>query len=191
KASTVAWGLVKWGKWVWIVVVHSVTRGWQDIVFLLGCMGYTTSHTMPDGGVFCHSAMLWRCYLLKNLPQKAAPHRMAWRGQRAWPAGPVAEAKTARGGDAGHAQTSRAWEPHGARTGWAVWLRGPDHMGVGAGLGAGSRLGSPRGSRGVAGALAGQRARVAAGGVARAAADASPGDCAGEHTSGQAGSFDQ
>src|SRR5215813_6932089 len=73
KASTVAWGLVKWGKWVWIVVVHSVTRGWQDIVFLLGCMGYTTSHTMPDGGVFCHSAMLWRCYLLKNLPQKGRP----------------------------------------------------------------------------------------------------------------------
>src|SRR6266446_9277635 len=70
KASTVACGLVKWGKWVWIVVVHSVTRGWQDIVFLLECMGYTTSHTMPDGGVFCHSAMLRRCYLLKNLPQK-------------------------------------------------------------------------------------------------------------------------
>ena len=50
-----------------------------------------------------------------------APPRMAWSGQRACPARPVAEAKTARGGDAGHAQTSRAWEPHGARTGWAVW----------------------------------------------------------------------
>jgi hypothetical protein len=33
-------------------------------------MGYTTSHTMPDGGVSCHSHMLWRCHLLKNLPQK-------------------------------------------------------------------------------------------------------------------------
>src|SRR6266567_158107 len=41
------------------------------MVFLLGCMGYTTSHTMPDGGVSCHSHMLWRCHLLKNLPQKA------------------------------------------------------------------------------------------------------------------------
>src|SRR5712664_3079932 len=84
RASTVAWGLVKWGKWVWIVVVHSVTRGWQDIVFLLECMGYTTSHTMPDGGVFCHSAMLRRCYLLKNLPQKASPRRRPrWRSKPA------------------------------------------------------------------------------------------------------------
>src|SRR2546428_11171706 len=34
-------------------------------------LGYTTSHTMPDGGVSCHSHMLWRCHLFKNLPQKA------------------------------------------------------------------------------------------------------------------------
>src|SRR5712691_4157244 len=49
RASTVAWGLVRWGKWVWIVVVHSVTRGWQDIRFLLGCMGYMATHTTSDG----------------------------------------------------------------------------------------------------------------------------------------------
>jgi hypothetical protein len=36
KAKTVACGLVKWGKRVWIIVVHAVTRGWQDILFLLG-----------------------------------------------------------------------------------------------------------------------------------------------------------
>jgi len=35
----VACGLVKWGKWVWMIVVHSVTRGWQDIGVLLGVMG--------------------------------------------------------------------------------------------------------------------------------------------------------
>src|SRR5712691_10629292 len=49
RASTVAWGLVRWGKWVWIVVVHSVTRGWQDIRFLLGCMGYMATHTTSGG----------------------------------------------------------------------------------------------------------------------------------------------
>ena len=60
--------------------------------------------------------------LKKPTPESPpAPPRMAWSGQRACPARPVAEAKTARGGDACHAQTSRAWEPHGARTGWAVW----------------------------------------------------------------------
>jgi len=39
RAKTVAWGLVNWGKWVRIIVVHSVTRGWPDIGVLLGVMG--------------------------------------------------------------------------------------------------------------------------------------------------------
>src|SRR5262249_46678290 len=39
RAKTVACGLLKWGKCVWIMVVHSVTRGWQDIRILLGVMG--------------------------------------------------------------------------------------------------------------------------------------------------------
>ena len=72
-------------------------------------------------GVSCHLFDDVVPSFFKNLLQKAAPPRMAWSGQRACPARPLAEAKTARGGDAGHAQTSRAWEPHGARTGWAVW----------------------------------------------------------------------
>jgi hypothetical protein len=33
----------------WMVIVHSVTRGWQDILFLLGCMGYMATHTTPEG----------------------------------------------------------------------------------------------------------------------------------------------
>src|SRR5215475_11887686 len=39
RAKTVACGLLKWGKCVWIMVVHSVTRGWQDIRILLEVMG--------------------------------------------------------------------------------------------------------------------------------------------------------
>src|SRR4029077_1818534 len=49
KAKTVACGFVKWGKRACIIVVHSVTRGWQDILFLLGCMGYMATHTTSDG----------------------------------------------------------------------------------------------------------------------------------------------
>src|SRR5262249_36046837 len=49
KAKTVACGLVKEGKRVWSIVAHSVTQGWQDIFFLLGCMGYKATHTTSDG----------------------------------------------------------------------------------------------------------------------------------------------
>jgi len=128
---------------------------------------------------------------LKNLPQKASPPPDGVERPARLPRAPRGGGEDREGrGRRPRADVSglgASWGPNGM----GGVVRGPDHMGVGAGLGAGSRLGSPRGSRGVAGALAGQRARVAAGGVARAAADASPGDCAGEHTSGQAGSFDQ
>src|SRR5467141_4771998 len=49
RAKTVAWGLLKWGRCAWMVCVHSVTRGWQDILLLLGCMGYMATHTTPAG----------------------------------------------------------------------------------------------------------------------------------------------
>src|SRR5438105_15892540 len=49
RANTVAWGLLKWGMCAWMVRVHSVTRGWQDILFLLGCMGDMATHTTPEG----------------------------------------------------------------------------------------------------------------------------------------------
>src|SRR5262245_66190663 len=49
RAKTVACGLLKWGMCAWMVSVHSVTRGWQDIRFLLGCMGYRAIHTTPEG----------------------------------------------------------------------------------------------------------------------------------------------
>jgi hypothetical protein len=39
RAKTVACGLLKWGKWIWMIMVHSVTREWQDIGILLGGMG--------------------------------------------------------------------------------------------------------------------------------------------------------
>jgi len=39
KAKTVTCGLVKWGRRVWMMLRHAVTRGWQDIGILLGGMG--------------------------------------------------------------------------------------------------------------------------------------------------------
>src|ERR671923_789060 len=42
RAKTGACGLLKWGKWAWRIVVHAVTRGWQDIRSLLGVMGATS-----------------------------------------------------------------------------------------------------------------------------------------------------
>jgi hypothetical protein len=35
----VACGLLKWGKWVRMTVLHSITRGWQDIGILLEGIG--------------------------------------------------------------------------------------------------------------------------------------------------------
>src|SRR5207249_11295286 len=49
RAKTVACGVLKWGMCAWMVIVHSVTRGWQDILFLLGCMGYMATHITPEG----------------------------------------------------------------------------------------------------------------------------------------------
>src|SRR6185503_10783891 len=49
RAKTVVCGLLKWGMCAWMVSIHSVTRGWQDIRFLLVCMGYIAIHTTPEG----------------------------------------------------------------------------------------------------------------------------------------------
>src|SRR5205807_8976436 len=58
RAQTGAWGFVKGGKWVWIIVVHSVTRGWQAIGILLGGMGETQSPIQcPTEGSLVPSSM--------------------------------------------------------------------------------------------------------------------------------------
>src|SRR6267143_1895952 len=70
-ASTVAWGLLKWGRWVWMVSVHSITRGWQDIEVLLRSMGYTQPPIpCPMEGCLVTSSMMSYRHLSKNLPQK-------------------------------------------------------------------------------------------------------------------------
>src|SRR5438445_2479510 len=58
RAKTGAWGFVKGGKWVWIIVVHSVARGWQAIGILLGGMGETQSPIQcPTEGSLVPSSM--------------------------------------------------------------------------------------------------------------------------------------
>src|SRR5439155_4306474 len=72
RAKTVACGLVKWGKWVWMIVVHSVTRGWQDIGVLLGVMGETQPPIQcPTEGCLVTSSMMSYRY------QKPTPERCA------------------------------------------------------------------------------------------------------------------
>src|SRR5438876_250036 len=74
RAKTVAWGLLKWGMCAWMVCVHSVTRGWQDIRFLLGCMGYIATHTTPAGRHVLPLCLAGRNIIdSKTYPRK--PHR--------------------------------------------------------------------------------------------------------------------
>src|SRR5438132_11643623 len=77
RAKTGAWGFVKGGKWVWIIVVHSVTRGWQAIGILLGGMGETQSPIQcpTEGSLVTSRGLLspLRCVVpscIKNLPYK-------------------------------------------------------------------------------------------------------------------------
>src|SRR6266446_5521830 len=80
-ASTVAWGLLKWGRWVWMVSVHSVTRGWQDIEVLLRSMGYTQPPLpCPMEGCLVTSSMMSYRHLSKNLPQKGERGELAHNG---------------------------------------------------------------------------------------------------------------
>src|SRR6266481_5768913 len=81
-ASTVAWGLLKWGRWVWMVSVHSITRGWQDIEVLLRSMGYTQPPIpCPMEGCLVTSSMMSYRHLSKNLPQKGCDLPPAGGGQ--------------------------------------------------------------------------------------------------------------
>src|SRR5262245_51521530 len=102
RAKTVACGLLKWGKCVWIMVVHSVTRGWQDIRILLGVMGATQPPIpCPTEGCLVTSCLLSYRHFSKTYCRKrgAAPrddedstgpppsylHRPVLRGQRVPP----------------------------------------------------------------------------------------------------------
>src|SRR5882724_10248135 len=77
-ASTVAWGLLKWGRWVWIVSVHSITRGWQDIEVLLGGMGYTQPPIpCPMEGCLVTSSMM----SYRHLSKKPTPERRGGVGR--------------------------------------------------------------------------------------------------------------
>src|SRR5262249_59909076 len=74
RAKTVACGLLKWGKCVWIMVVHSVTRGWQDIRILLGVMGATQPPIpCPTEGSLVTSCMLSSRHFSKTYCRKLTP----------------------------------------------------------------------------------------------------------------------
>src|SRR5262245_47091023 len=72
KANTVAWGLLKWGMCSWMVIVHSVTRGWQDMYMFPPRMYGRDSYPYNTQWEVClatlHSSE--RHHRLKNLPQK-------------------------------------------------------------------------------------------------------------------------
>src|SRR6516225_10980244 len=73
-AKTVAWGLVKWGRCVRMIVLHSVTRGWQDIGILLGVMGATQPPIpCPIEGCLVISTMLSSRYFSNTYPRKGSP----------------------------------------------------------------------------------------------------------------------
>src|SRR5215813_2330728 len=76
RARTVACGLVKWGKWARIMVVHSVTRGWQDIRILLGVMGAMQPPIpCPTEGCLVISVMRSSRHFSKTYPRKGEPGR--------------------------------------------------------------------------------------------------------------------
>src|SRR5262249_7367903 len=71
---TVACDLVKWGKWARSMVVHSVTRGWQDIRILLGVMGAIQPPIpCPTEGCLVISVMRSSRHFSKTYPRKGGP----------------------------------------------------------------------------------------------------------------------
>src|SRR4030095_11460275 len=79
RAKTVACGLLKWGKCVWIMGVHSVTRGWQDIRILLGGMGRRqTPLPLPPEGCIVTSCMLLYRHFSKTYCRKRRGRRGTW-----------------------------------------------------------------------------------------------------------------
>src|SRR5262249_49722774 len=80
RAKTVACGLLKWGKCVWIMVVHSVTRGWQDIRILLGVMGAIQPPIpYPTEGCLVISVMRSSRHFSKTYPRKGDEGRGSGR----------------------------------------------------------------------------------------------------------------
>src|SRR5262249_38709616 len=74
RAKTVACDLVKWGKWARSMVVHSVTRGWQDIRILLGGMGAIQPPIpCPTEGCLVISVMRSSRHFSKTYPRKPPP----------------------------------------------------------------------------------------------------------------------
>src|SRR5262245_65674694 len=84
KANTVAWGLLKWGMCSWMVIVHSVTRGWQDMYMFPPRMYGRDSYPYNTQWEVClatlHSSE--RHHRLKNLPQKGKSPRGQWAHSR-------------------------------------------------------------------------------------------------------------
>jgi hypothetical protein len=73
-AKTVAWGFVKWGRCVRMTMVHSVTRGWQDIGILLRVMGATQPPIpCPRERCLVISAILSSRHFSKTYPRKLPP----------------------------------------------------------------------------------------------------------------------
>src|ERR671934_211863 len=74
------------GKWAWMIVVHSVTRGWQDISILLGVMGETQLPIhCPIEGCLVTSLMMSNRHFSKTYCRKATPSPLAregWDGGR-------------------------------------------------------------------------------------------------------------
>src|SRR5262245_8286699 len=164
KANTVAWGLLKAGRWVLIIEIYSMIRLWLDIVALLGLLRFTGYLSTVHGGPSCHGLST---QFPKNPPHKTprgergaraiepAPRPMEpatrrprlamWPlrgtgGSRAWPrASSGSSAASCRSHDAcrglGHSCRNRLRHTHGQRL--------PRHRRRDSGGGA-LRLASPR-----------------------------------------------
>src|ERR671915_144369 len=50
RAKPVAWGLLRWGKWVMMVERQGSKVSWQNMAFLLGVADGEISRSMPQGG---------------------------------------------------------------------------------------------------------------------------------------------
>src|ERR1700704_2864777 len=99
RAKTVAWGLLKWGMCAWMICVHSVTRGWQDIRFLLGCMGYIATHTTPAGKQVLPLCLAGRNIIdSKTYPRKGNPPGSAGDAGLDTPASALRAQRVADGG---------------------------------------------------------------------------------------------
>ena len=72
QANTVAWGLLNAGRWVLIIVVHSMMRLWLDMIALLGWLRFMGILRMAHRGRSCHGLS---APSRKNLPRKGCTPR--------------------------------------------------------------------------------------------------------------------